>query len=62
MTKQKWLEHMRKVGDHDRRTCPECQARAKTWKANRARKDRDAVYKSCGLVKVRGLLGGVYWE
>jgi hypothetical protein len=29
---------------------------------NRARKERDQAMRDCGLVKVRGALGGVYWE
>lgn len=29
---------------------------------NRARRDQDAAYRDLGLVKVRGALGGVYWE
>jgi hypothetical protein len=31
-------------------------------KANRARKVRDQAYRDCGMVKVRGSLGGTYWE
>lgn len=31
-------------------------------KANRARKARDQAYRDCGMVKVRGALGGTYWE
>ena len=29
---------------------------------NEARRDRDDVMRSCGLVRVRGAMGGVYWE
>jgi hypothetical protein len=38
---------------------------ARYWrnvKANAARKFRDQAMRSCGLVKVRGALGGIYWE
>jgi hypothetical protein len=35
---------------------------AKRVKRNNARKARDEAYKSCGMVKVRGALGGTYWE
>lgn len=35
---------------------------AKRKKRNAARKERDEVMRSCGLVKVRGALGGTYWE
>jgi hypothetical protein len=31
-------------------------------KANGARQDREAAYKDLGLVKVRGALGGTYYE
>lgn len=31
-------------------------------RAKRARKAKDEAYRSCGLVKVRGALGGTYWE
>ena len=31
-------------------------------KARDARKARDQVLRDCGLVKVRGALGGTYWE
>lgn len=27
-----------------------------------ARKARNEAYRSCGLIKVRGALGGTYWE
>lgn len=27
-----------------------------------ARREREAIMRSCGLVKVRGARGGVYWE
>ena len=29
---------------------------------NRQRRERDQVYRDCGLRRVRGALGGVYWE
>ena len=35
---------------------------AKRAKAYLARKAKEDAYRSCGLVKVRGALGGVYWE
>lgn len=35
---------------------------AKRKKRNQARKDRDDVLRSCGLKKVKGNLGGTYWE
>lgn len=41
-------------------SCPRCKVK----KADRAkvRKQRDEMMRSLGLVKVRGALGGVYWE
>ena len=52
--------------------CPSCEdieeaSRTETVKQRRAkanclRHERDAAMKSLGLVKVRGALGGVYWE
>lgn len=29
---------------------------------NEARRERDQAYRDCGMVKVRGALGGTYWE
>ena len=47
-------------------TCAVCkrEAHSKTKRASaRAnRKAREYALESCGLVKVRGALGGVYWE
>lgn len=44
-------------------TCTSCEAKELT-KANRRklRRMRDQVMRDCGLVKVRGALGGTYWE
>jgi len=38
--------------------CPDCARKHR----NAMRKARENILKSCGLVKVRGALGGVYWE
>lgn len=38
------------------------KAAARRAKANANRRAREAALRSCGLVKVRGALGGVYWE
>lgn len=62
MTKAQWLEHRRTTGPHDPDSCEQCKARRKTRRANLNRRDREDVLRSCGLVKVRGALGGVYWE
>lgn len=48
--------------------CPSCDkavaiAHGKTLrKARAARKEREQILKDLGLVKVRGALGGTYWE
>lgn len=36
--------------------------RARNERANKARRERDQVRRDCGLVRVRGALGGIYWE
>ena len=48
--------------EHLERKCPECIARRKTYRANQRRQDRDEAMKILGLVKVKGALGGTYWE
>ncbi len=40
----------------------EAENAAKRKKRNAARRAREAALRSCGLVKVRGALGGTYWE
>jgi hypothetical protein len=48
---------------HKSMNCRECAARAKTRRANLQRKNRDDVYRSCGLTKVIGAVSGsTYWE
>ena len=46
--------------------CERCDAeegrKAKNAKRAAARRERDAMMKSLGMVKVRGALGGTYWE
>lgn len=42
--------------------CPECEARRKTSKANSNRQARHQVQLDCGLVRVKGNLGGIYYE
>jgi hypothetical protein len=44
--------------------CSDCRAKsaAKRAKAKQRRRGIEAAYESCGLVKVRGALGGTYWE
>lgn len=44
--------------------CPSCDndKRKDKRKSARQKREREAVLRDCGLVKVRGSLGGVYWE
>jgi rubrerythrin len=47
--------------------CPRCEEAEERGKRSNARararrREREAVLRACGLVKVRGALGGVYWE
>ena len=36
--------------------------KAKRSRANAKRRSREDVLRSCGLIKVRGAMGGTYWE
>jgi uncharacterized Zn finger protein (UPF0148 family) len=52
--------------DGDNR-CPSCEREegkktARNARARAARRDRAEVMESLGLVKVRGAMGGTYWE
>jgi uncharacterized Zn finger protein (UPF0148 family) len=48
--------------DGDNR-CAHCESKARTSAKRKAqRREREAVMRSLGLTKVRGALGGVYWE
>ena len=52
-------------GDNLCRECEDAEGDKKKLKAQRAkinRKARESALKACGLVKVRGALGGTYWE
>ena len=52
-------------GDNTCRSCEDLQdGRKKATLAKRraARREREQLLRDCGLVKVRGALGGVYWE
>ena len=54
-------------GDNE---CPACEFAAQEEKVNkerraernRQRRERDQVMRDCGLVKVRGAMGGTYYE
>lgn len=54
-----------KDGDNTCRKCEDAQDSKSKNKLARAKvnqKAREAALRACGLVKVRGALGGVYWE
>lgn len=40
----------------------QAKLKARRKRANAVRREREAVMRDCGLVKVRGALGGTYWE
>ena len=43
--------------------CTECDGKTKrSARANRLRRERAQVMRDLGLVRVRGSLGGTYWE
>jgi len=43
--------------------CSVCDTKSrKSAKARNARKERDSIMRSMGLVKVKGAMGGTYWE
>jgi hypothetical protein len=71
MTKKEWLRHAESIGikfmEADTRkahinSCDICKARAKTQRKNRLARERHEAYTSAGLKRVRGALGGVYYE
>jgi hypothetical protein len=47
---------------HKSMACRECAARNRTRMANMNRKIKDGIMRDMGLVKVRGALGGTYYE
>ena len=49
-------------GDNVCRSCEDETSRKKKAAARRRRRERDEVMRSCGMVKVRGAMGGTYWE
>ena len=42
--------------------CDRAAANGKRCRTRMSRKAREEVLRSCGMVKVRGALGGTYWE
>jgi uncharacterized Zn finger protein (UPF0148 family) len=51
-----------KDGENMCQQCEEGIKKAKRDKARLSRKAREEALRSCGLVKVRGALGGTFWE
>ena len=53
-----------KDGENRCQGCEEIEAKSKAAKARRNtnRRAREDALRSCGLVKVRGAMGGTYWE
>ena len=49
-------------GAHPAGTCTGCDTRRRNGRRAAARRERDGIMRDCGLVKVRGALGGAYWE
>ena len=51
-------------GDNHCRACDEAGSKKELQAQRRKnqRRDRDEAMRSLGLVKVRGAMGGVYWE
>ena len=53
-----------KDGENKCEACDLAEDGSKSQKLRRnaARREREQVLRDCGLVKVKGQLGGVYWE
>jgi len=71
MTKEKWQAHIKQtfttnptkeqIVNHAR-FCSLCQARQATKKKNEAARARHELMTSFGLIRVKGSLGGTYYE
>jgi len=65
MTKTAWKRHWEQVkfdSRHDFKMCLDCQARLRTKKANERARAIRAVYRDLGMKRVKGSLGGIYYE
>lgn len=63
MSKAEWSRHMAEVPfPHNVETCPVCLRRVKTIKANAKARAIRLAYRDLGMVRVKGSLGGVYYE
>ena len=56
------IEIFTKDGENYCASCDEAMADGKKVRRALARRERESMLRSLGLVKVRGQLGGVYWE
>lgn len=66
MTEQDWKDEEARRALYDRLDRDESVARQRRQRKNRLARERrrtmKEAYESVGMVKVRGALGGVYWE
>jgi hypothetical protein len=62
MTKKEYQKHRIEIGNHDTKNCETCKARLATVKANLKHRKKEDFLRSLGLTKVKGSLGGTYWE
>jgi hypothetical protein len=60
MTKEEFKKHIE--DKHGRDNCSICKKYLRTKRAHQNRKNKEAILRSMGLKKVRGSLGGIYWE
>jgi len=51
-----------KDGENRCVACEDREGKNPRKRGGLSRRDREAILRSCGLVKVRGALGGTYWE
>ena len=59
------VEIFTKDGDNTCRSCEDAadaKSKRRLRRARMNRQARESMLRDCGLVKVRGALGGVYWE
>ena len=71
MTKQQWQLHAMQIGfsswpESERQlhasTCPVCKARKATRARNEAARAKHDAYTSAGMKRVKGAMGGTYYE
>ena len=62
MTEEHRRSYLAAKQAHDHANCIDCKARLRNIRANRARVEKDQAMRDLGLVKVKGALGGTYYE